>query len=56
MHGEVVKALNTPELKEVWAGQGSETTTMSQEQFSRHLASEIKRWQDVTKASGAKLD
>jgi tripartite-type tricarboxylate transporter receptor subunit TctC len=56
MHAEVVKALNTPELKEIWAGQGSETTTMSQDQFGRYISSEIKRWQDVTKASGAKLD
>jgi hypothetical protein len=29
---------------------------MSQEQFSRFLASEIKRWSEVTKSSGAKLD
>jgi tripartite-type tricarboxylate transporter receptor subunit TctC len=56
MHAGVVKALNTPELKEIWAAQGSETTTMSQEQFARYLTAEIKRWHDVTKASGAKLD
>jgi tripartite-type tricarboxylate transporter receptor subunit TctC len=56
MHGEVVKALAAPEIKEIWAAQGSETTTMTQEQFARFLAGEIKRWADVTKASGAKLD
>jgi hypothetical protein len=29
---------------------------MSQEQFARFLASEIKRWNEVTKSAGAKLD
>jgi tripartite-type tricarboxylate transporter receptor subunit TctC len=56
MHAEVVKALATPELKELWAGQGSDTSTMSPEQFSRFVSGEIKRWAEVTKASGAKLD
>jgi tripartite-type tricarboxylate transporter receptor subunit TctC len=56
MHAEVVKALATPEIKEIWANQGSDTNTMSQEQFTRFVASEVKRWAEVTKASGAKLD
>jgi tripartite-type tricarboxylate transporter receptor subunit TctC len=56
MHGEVVKALATPELKEIWAGQGSDTNTMSPEQFARFLSSEVKRWAEVSKTSGAKLD
>jgi len=34
----------------------SETTTMSQDQFAKFLSSEIKRWAQVTKTSGAKLD
>jgi hypothetical protein len=29
---------------------------MSQDQFAKFLASEIKRWAQVTKTSGAKLD
>ena len=56
MHAEVVKALATPEIREIWAGQGSDTSTMSQEQFARFVSSEVKRWAEVTKASGAKLD
>jgi tripartite-type tricarboxylate transporter receptor subunit TctC len=56
MHAEVVKALATPELREIWANQGSDTSTMSQEQFARFVSSEVKRWAEVTKASGAKLD
>jgi len=56
MHAEIVKALATPEIKEIWANQGSDTNTMSQDQFARFVASEVKRWAEVTKASGAKLD
>ena len=56
MHSELVKAVNSPELKDVWAGNGSDTATMSQQEFAKFLNSEIKRWAAVTKASGAKLD
>ena len=45
-----------PEIKEIWTGQGSDTATMAPDQFSRFVASEVKRWAEVTKASGAKLD
>ncbi len=56
MHAEVVKAVSSPELRDIWASQGSETTTMTQDQFSKLLAGDIKRWAEVTQASGAKLD
>jgi tripartite-type tricarboxylate transporter receptor subunit TctC len=56
MHAEVVKALQSPELREIWASNGSEVSTMSQQEFAKFLASEIKRWAEVTKSSGARLD
>jgi len=56
MHGEVVKAINTPEVREIWQNQGSDPYTMSQSDFARFLNAEIKRWAVVTKAAGAKLD
>lgn len=56
MHTEIVKAVASPEMREIWASQGSDTSTMSQEQFAKFLHSEIKRWAEVTKASGARLD
>jgi tripartite-type tricarboxylate transporter receptor subunit TctC len=56
MYDEVVKAINTPELRETWASNGSEIALMKQADFARFLNSEIKRWAQVTKASGAKLD
>lgn len=56
MHTEVVKAISSPELRDIWASQGSDTATMSPDQFAKLLAGDIKRWADVTKSSGAKLD
>jgi tripartite-type tricarboxylate transporter receptor subunit TctC len=56
MYDEVFKAINTPELREIWASNGSEIALMKQADFARFLNSEIKRWAQVTKASGARLD
>jgi tripartite-type tricarboxylate transporter receptor subunit TctC len=56
MQAEVTKALATPELREVWLANGSEVPSMSQAEFARFLNAEIKRWAQVTKTSGAKLD
>jgi tripartite-type tricarboxylate transporter receptor subunit TctC len=56
MHDEVVKALASTEIKDVWTTQGSDTRTMSQTEFAKFLNAEIKRWAEVTKVSGAKLD
>lgn len=56
MQAEVTKALATQELREIWLANGSEVPTMSQAEFARFLNAEIKRWAQVTKSSGAKLD
>lgn len=56
MYDEVVKALATPELREIWANNGSEPVVMKPDEFARFLSSEVKRWAQVTKVSGAKLD
>ena len=56
MHEEVVKAMNTPEIRNIWNSQGSEVAPMKQDDFARLVNSEIKRWAQVTKTSGARLD
>lgn len=53
---EIKKAVETPELKAIWANQGAEFSTMNQAQFGSFINNEIKRWRVVVKASGAKLD
>ena len=56
MAAEVQKALNAPEAKEMWASLGSETPTLTGDAFGKYVSSEVKRWSDVVKASGAKLE
>ena len=53
---EVKKAAATDEIKAVWAANGAEFPSLSQQQFGDFVSSEIKRWAAVVKASGAKLD
>jgi tripartite-type tricarboxylate transporter receptor subunit TctC len=53
---EIKKAVETTELKAIWANQGAEFSPMNQAQFGSFINNEIKRWRVVVKASGAKLD
>jgi tripartite-type tricarboxylate transporter receptor subunit TctC len=56
MTAEITKALNSPELKTAWTNNGSDTPNMTGDAFGKFVASEVKRWAGVVKASGAKLD
>ena len=53
---EVRKAIQSDELKAIWASNGAEFPNMSQQQFGTFVSAEVKRWATVVKASGAKLD
>ena len=53
---EVRRAVNSDELKAIWASNGAEFSAMTQAQFGSFISSEIKRWATVVKASGARLD
>ena len=56
MTAEITKALNSPELKNTWTNNGSDTPNLTGDAFGKFVSSEIKRWASVVKASGAKLD
>lgn len=56
LYTETEKALNTPDLKQAWISNGSETPQFTQEQFAQFQRSEIKRWAQVVQASGARID
>ena len=56
MTAEIAKAMATPEIKEAWTGLGSEIPTLTGAAFGSFVDRETKRWAEVAKASGAKLD
>ncbi|MGJ7489509.1 Bug family tripartite tricarboxylate transporter substrate binding protein [Variovorax sp. ZT4R33] len=53
---EMKKALASDELKTIWAANGSEVPTVTTAAYGSFVASEVKRWAAVVKASGAKLE
>jgi len=55
-HDEIRKAGATPEAKAIWANQGAEFSDKTPQQFGQFVSAEVKRWTNVVKLSGAKLD
>lgn len=53
---ELTKALQSPELKQRFAGEGAEPSMMSREQFTAFIKNEITRWRKVAKDAGITLD
>jgi tripartite-type tricarboxylate transporter receptor subunit TctC len=56
MQNEMRKALNGDELRAMWTGLGTETPNLWSDDFGRFVGLEVKRWAEVVKSSGAKLD
>jgi len=53
---EMRKACQTEEAKAVWANQGAEFPNLTGAQFDAFIKTELRKWAQVVKASGAKLD
>jgi tripartite-type tricarboxylate transporter receptor subunit TctC len=56
MQAELKKALNSDELKATWTSLGTATPDVWGPDFGKFVGSELKRWAEVVKSSGAKLD
>jgi tripartite-type tricarboxylate transporter receptor subunit TctC len=56
VHGEVVRVLRAPEVRDQLTAQGADVVGNSPEEFSAWIKTEVKKWADVVKASGAKID
>jgi len=56
MQAEMKKAFATSELQAIWNGLGTDVPNLYGDAFGKFVSSEIKRWAEVVKSSGAKLD
>ena len=56
MASEMRKALTADDLRGIWTGLGTETPNLWGDDFGRFVGLEVKRWAEVVKSSGAKLD
>jgi tripartite-type tricarboxylate transporter receptor subunit TctC len=56
MQVEMKKALNSEEIKAAWQGLGALPPNLWGADFGRFVGAEVKRWREVVKNSGAKLD
>jgi tripartite-type tricarboxylate transporter receptor subunit TctC len=53
---DVAKVLSAPEVRERFIGQGAQPVGNTPEQFAAFIRSEIDKWTQVVKFSGAKVD
>jgi tripartite-type tricarboxylate transporter receptor subunit TctC len=53
---ELRRAASTDEAKALWANQGAEFPGLTGASFGSFVSGEVRRWAQVVKASGAKLD
>ncbi len=56
LNGQLIRVLNTPEMKERFAKQGTEVRTGTPESFGTWLSAEQAKWARVVRESGAKFD
>lgn len=56
VHAEVVKAMAIPDVRNGLAAQGADIVVNTPDQFAAWIRAEIKRWADVVRVSGAKVD
>jgi tripartite-type tricarboxylate transporter receptor subunit TctC len=56
LYAEIMKALNTPELRAKLAAESSEIGGMPPEQFGKFIANEIAKWKRVVKAANIKVE
>jgi tripartite-type tricarboxylate transporter receptor subunit TctC len=56
MQAEMRKAFDSAELRATWTGLGTDTPNLWGDAFGGFVGAEIKRWAEVVKNSGAKLE
>ena len=56
LNAEVVKVLNSPDIKENWGKQGAVPMPMTPAEFDRFLRADIQKWSKLVKDTGMKVD
>lgn len=56
MQAEMRRALGGDDIRSTWANLGSDMPNLWGEDFGRFVSAEIRRWAEVVRASGARLD
>ena len=56
MYKEIVKAMEQPDLKKIWAEQGADPGGMPPAEMEKIVKAEIAKWAKVVKDAGAKVD
>jgi len=56
LNAEIVKVLNSPDVKKNWGDQGATPMPMTIEQFDKFLRDDITKWAPVVRATGMKVN
>lgn len=56
LNADIVKIVNSPDVRELFLKQGAESYATSPEEFTKVVQRDISKWAKVVKASGAKPD
>ena len=56
LHGEIVRALKIPEVRQLLLAQGAEPVSDTPAQFTAIIEADVAKWGDIVRKSGAKAD
>jgi len=56
MHAETVRAMQAPDMKQIWDAQGATVGGQPPAEFAKFVRSEIEKWGKVVKDAGIKID
>jgi tripartite-type tricarboxylate transporter receptor subunit TctC len=56
LNAEITKIVSEPAVQQAWAKQGAVPMTMTIAEFTQYLNDDIRKWAQVVKISGAKVD
>ena len=56
LNAEIVKVLNSPDVKKSWGEQGAVPMAMTPDQFDKFLREDIAKWAPIVRATGMKVE